>query len=82
MIAQRALPQGANQVSQEQGPPNPINTFIIRFWREVGTTRARWRGRVQHVQSGEHVAFVDEDSLLAFLRRWVRMPEEIEGAKE
>jgi hypothetical protein len=55
----------------------PLNTFIVRFWREPGTGQACWRGRVQHVQSDESAFFADETSLLYFLRRWVQM----EGAQ-
>ena len=62
-------------MSQDQGSSPPISTFIVRFWRELGATRVRWRGQVQHVQSGERTAFVDEAGLLAFIRRWVRLAE-------
>ena len=53
----------------------PLNTFIVRFWREPGTGQACWRGRVQHVQSDESTFFIDEVSLLYFVRRWVQMEE-------
>jgi hypothetical protein len=55
--------------------PPPLNTFIIRFWQETDITPARWRGHVQHVQSGERIAFADAAALLHFLRRWVRLVE-------
>jgi hypothetical protein len=62
-------------MSTEQKPGPPLNTFIVRLWREPGIDQACWRGQVQHVQSGERMAFADEAALLRFLRRWVRMIE-------
>ena len=58
--------------------PVSLNTFVVRLWREIRAGRACWRGRIQHVQSGEQAAFVDEDGLLAFVRRWIQMPHEAE----
>lgn len=55
-------------------PGPPLNTFIVRFWQEPGASEGRWRGQVQHVQSGERTAFDDEAALLSFVRRWVQMP--------
>jgi len=52
----------------------PLNTFIIRFWREQGAEGARWHGQIQHVQSGERISFADEETLLSFIRRWVQTP--------
>ena len=66
-------------MSQKQGSSTPINAFIVRFWREVEAGRVRWGGRVQHIQSREQAAFVDEAGLLAFVRRWIQMPH---GAEE
>ncbi len=66
-----------NHISQ------PQNTFVVRFWWEWAdknqTTSAanrmdesgRWRGRIEHVQSGERVAFQDTQQLLAFVRRFI-----------
>ena len=51
----------------------PLNTFIIRLWREPGLQGSRWRGHIRHVQSGESLAFADERSLLNFIRRWIWM---------
>jgi hypothetical protein len=53
----------------------PLNTFIIRFWQGTDVTPTRWCGQVQHVQSGERIAFADAVALLHFLRRWVRLVE-------
>jgi hypothetical protein len=51
-------------------PRGTISTFVIRFWRE-GTDRGpRWRGRIEHVQSGEGSAFLELDEMLRFLRRY------------
>jgi len=55
---------------------HPLNTFVVRFWQEWGTDHTLWRGQVQHVQSGERAAFADEEGLLTFVRRWVRMGSE------
>ena len=62
-------------MSTEHKPSPLLNTFIVRFWREPGVGEDRWRGQVQHVQSGERAAFANEPALLRFLRRWVQTPE-------
>ncbi len=53
----------------------PQNTFVIRFWWEwqgEGSGQAiGWRGRVEHVQSGEGMAFREVSELLAFLQRFI-----------
>lgn len=62
-------------MSNNHDPGPPLNTFIVRFWQEPGAGEGRWRGRVQHVQSGERAAFANEAGLLSFFRRWVQVPE-------
>lgn len=53
----------------------PQNTFVIRFWWEwqgESSDRSRgWRGRIEHIQSGEGIAFRDMRQLLAFMERFV-----------
>jgi hypothetical protein len=44
--------------------------FVLRFWRESSGAGARWRGRIEHVQSGESLAFLDLDGILPFLGRF------------
>ena len=51
-------------------PTTPMLTFVLRFWRETTAGEERWRGRIEHVQSGESIAFLDIDALLRFLRRF------------
>jgi hypothetical protein len=46
----------------------PVSTFVIRFWREWSATTGRWRGRIEHVQSGQRVDFLDLEGILEFLR--------------
>ena len=52
--------------------PEPTATaiFVLRFWREWSGAQPRWRGRVQHVQSGEEMNFIGTDGLLLFLERF------------
>jgi len=45
-------------------------TFVLRFWRETSAGRVRWRGQIEHVQSGEKAAFLDIGTMLRFLRRF------------
>lgn len=53
----------------------PQNTFVIRFWWEwhpEDSDRTRiWRGRIEHVQSGEGMTFREARQLLAFIERFV-----------
>jgi hypothetical protein len=53
----------------EPSPVPPASTFVIRFWQEWSAAGPRWRGRIEHVQSGESAAFLDLDGMLEFVRR-------------
>jgi hypothetical protein len=53
----------------EPSPVPPVSTFVIRFWQEWSAAGPRWRGRIEHVQSGESAAFLDLDGMLEFVRR-------------
>jgi hypothetical protein len=44
-------------------------TFVVRFWREWSGAEARWRGRIEHVQSGRRADFLCLDDMLDFLQR-------------
>jgi hypothetical protein len=46
-----------------------VSTFVVRFWQEWSAAGPRWRGRIEHVQSGESAAFLDLDGMLEFVRR-------------
>jgi hypothetical protein len=46
------------------GPPAPNQIFVLRLWRAQAT---EWRGRVQHVNSGETRSFRDWPKLVAHL---------------
>jgi hypothetical protein len=52
----------------ESSPVPPTSTFVIRFWKEWSAAGSRWRGWVEHVQSGQRVGFQDLDRLLTFIR--------------
>ena len=53
----------------EQSSVPPISTFVVRFWQEWSAGGSRWRGRIEHVQSGESATFLDLDGMLDFVRR-------------
>ena len=55
---------------------SPVSTFVLRIWHERATGRTRWRGRAEHVQSGESVALQSEQALLDFIRRFGALPAE------
>jgi len=46
----------------------PASTFIVRFWRDGSTEESRWRGQIQHVQSGESAAFLSPEGMLDFVQ--------------
>jgi hypothetical protein len=60
----------------ESLPVPPVSTFVVRFWREWSVAGPRWRGRIEHVQSGESAAFLGLEGMLDFIRRFGAMPDD------
>jgi hypothetical protein len=55
----------------ERSPSSPpASTFVVRLWYEGTAEGPRWRGRIEHIQSGESAAFLELDGMLSFLRRF------------
>jgi hypothetical protein len=48
----------------------PASTFVVRMWYEGTAEGPRWRGRIEHLQSGEAIAFVESEEMVRFLRRF------------
>jgi hypothetical protein len=47
-----------------------VHSFVIRIWqepREIEGAGPEWRGRIEHVQSGERVYFRHLDKLVDFI---------------
>jgi len=57
----------------EPPPVSPVSTFVVRMWHEWSAHGSRWRGRIEHLQSGESAAFLDQDGMLDFICRFVAM---------
>jgi hypothetical protein len=59
-------------------------TFVVRVWREWSGARLRWRGRIQHVESGDATSFVELGSMVRFLRSSGALAEDesLPGEKE
>ena len=54
----------------DPSPVPPASTFVVRFWREWSAGEARWRGRIEHVQSGESATFIGLEAVLVFIQRF------------
>jgi hypothetical protein len=61
----------------ESSPVPPVSTFVVRFWQEWSAAGPRWRGRIEHVQSEERVAFLGLDGMLDFIRRFGAMADDV-----
>jgi hypothetical protein len=61
-------PHARDDPMAEPSSAQPASTFVIRFWREWSITTPRWRGRIEHVQSGQRTDFVDLESMMEFVR--------------
>ena len=71
-------------MNQRSVPTTTTDTFVVRFWREATAGEARWRGRIEHVQSGESAAFLEIGAMLSFLRALrfhSRGPKQLTGKK-
>jgi hypothetical protein len=64
-------------------PGPPINTFVVRFWREWSVAGPRWRGQIDHVQSGASARFLDLEEMLDVIQSFgvmagvARQPDDI-----
>ena len=56
-------------MNQPSAETTATTTFVVRFWREWTGVEARWRGRIEHVQSGQRQDFLCLDGMLRFLRQ-------------
>ncbi len=62
-------------VELERQPPRS-HLFTVRLWlEELGNGESEWRGKVQHVTSGEVRYFRDWTMLIAFLQMLLPVPE-------
>jgi hypothetical protein len=72
-------PEGSSREERhmaESSPVPPVSTFVVRFWQEWSVAGPRWRGRIEHVQSGESIAFLNWDGMLDFIRRFGAMSDD------
>ncbi len=62
-------------MDQDQLHPHS-HLFTVRLWAEkIGEGRTEWRGRVQHVTSGEAYYFRDWPTLIAHLLKMLPQAE-------
>lgn len=47
----------------------PASTFIVRFWFERSAVGSRWRGRIEHVQSGEIATSLELREIMDFIQQ-------------
>ena len=74
--------RGRRRVADASPGGSLTQTFVVRLWEQPepswGTVEGL-RGVVEHIQSGESVAFGDADALLAFLHDAGRTGERSAG---
>jgi hypothetical protein len=57
----------------------PGSTFVIRFWREWSVAGPRWRGQVDHLQSGKTARFLDLEELSVIIHSFGIMVRQASG---
>jgi hypothetical protein len=55
-------------MNQPTAGTTSTTTFVVRFWREWSGAEPRWRGRVEHVESGRQANFLEIGGLLGFFQ--------------
>ena len=61
---------------QDDREPVHAQLFMLRIWREeLGQGQREWRGKVQHVTSGEARYFRDWATLIAVLQEILKTSE-------
>jgi hypothetical protein len=62
---------------KESQPGQSSHLFTLRFWLEdLGNNQFDWRGRIQHVNSGEVIYFRNCEMLEAFIEGWLNKSKE------
>jgi hypothetical protein len=65
-------------LNQEQIPLNTEReAFVLRLWRETPGNQ-NWRGQLQHVRTGEVIAFQDVEELFDYIRQKIELPASTE----
>jgi hypothetical protein len=83
MVADSEADQPGHRQRIKQ-PGHSFHLFMVRMWPEdLGGGRTDWRGKVQHVNSGEARCFRDWPALEAFLEGLLRRtnPEEPDAGR-
>jgi hypothetical protein len=62
--------QGDGIMSQPTNLQPTTTTFVVRFWCEWSGAEPRWRGRVEHVESGRQANFLATEDLFGFFQRF------------
>jgi hypothetical protein len=58
---------------EEHTSSSRAHLFTVRIWREdMGDGQWEWRGKVQHVGSGEAFYFREWQALIARLKTWLQ----------
>ncbi|MDT8306772.1 MAG: hypothetical protein RRC07_12620 [Anaerolineae bacterium] len=63
-------------MNESTARPTAMSTFIVRFWQESSASEMRWRGRIEHVQSGESATFLTLEGMLGFLQGFGLEPDD------
>jgi hypothetical protein len=70
-------------MNEPESSQHRTHLFTLRLWPEaLGEGQTEWRGKVQHVLSGEARYFRDWAALVAFLQETLSMLDEEGGASE
>lgn len=57
----------------DEPQPSRAHLFTVRVWQEdMGDGQWEWRGKVQHVGSGEAFYFREWQELIARLKTWLQ----------
>jgi hypothetical protein len=48
--------------------PTPTSTFVVRLWQARSQGAPQWRGRIEHLQSGQAAGFQDVTRMLSFMQ--------------
>jgi hypothetical protein len=62
---------GKGAMTESRPAASTGSTFVVRFRWEWSAAGTRWRGQIEHVQSGKKATFLDLGTMLEFICRFV-----------